>query len=89
MVNDVCLLHLAENIDMSASEVGGVSLPSQLESFTGDAVVSGWGALKSGIPSPDTLRAVTVPIVSDDGETISNTLLRCRRFNGLVEKVQH
>ncbi len=31
-----------------------------------DAIVSGWGTLSSGGSSPDTLHAVTVPVVSDE-----------------------
>ena len=59
---------------MSASEVDGVKLPAQMESFTGDAEVSGWGTLTAGGSSPDTLQAVIVPIVSDDGMIINSCL---------------
>ncbi len=43
-----------------------VSFPTQGQSFSGQAVVSGWGALESGdIFYPDELSFVAVPILTD------------------------
>ena len=48
--------------------VAGVSMPEQNQDWEADsdAIVSGWGTLSSGGSSPDTLHAVTVPVVSDE-----------------------
>jgi trypsin len=63
--NDISLLKVGTPLVFD-DFVSGVTLPAQLQSFTGDAVVSGWGTLTSGGSSPDTLQYVTVPIVSDE-----------------------
>ena len=44
-------------------------MPTQGQQFDvpGTAVVSGWGTLCSGGPSPDVLNFVEVPLVSDLG----------------------
>ena len=47
--------------------VVGATLPDQNQEHYGSATVSGWGSLKSNGPSPDTLYAVNVPIVTDSG----------------------
>ena len=47
------------------SFVGAIPIPSQNESFTGTALVSGWGTLTEGGATPTILQKVEVPIVSD------------------------
>jgi hypothetical protein len=47
--------------------VAGATLPDQNQEHEGRATVSGWGSLRSNGPSPDTLHAVNVPIVTDAG----------------------
>ena len=51
--------------------VVGANLPDPNQKFYGIAVVSGWGTLSSNGPSPDTLQAVDVSLVTDK----SNLLL--------------
>ena len=62
--NDVCILQLAEPLELN-DKVGPFNMPKQGEDWGAGtfAVVSGWGTLSPGGSSPDTLRAVTVPIV--------------------------
>ncbi|KAF2354745.1 Serine proteases trypsin domain [Trinorchestia longiramus] len=62
--NDISLLFFDSPLNFN-SYVSGVTLPAQFQEFTGDALVSGWGTLQSGGDSPDILRKVTVPLVSD------------------------
>ena len=64
ITNDICILKLESSMDMN-SYVDGATLPYQDEEFFGTGTVSGWGTLSSGGPSPDTLHAVDVPIVTD------------------------
>jgi secreted trypsin-like serine protease len=62
--NDISLLRVGLPLSFN-SDVSAVTLPAPLQSFTGDGRVSGWGTLSSGGPSPDILRYVDVPILSD------------------------
>ncbi|MBD5000848.1 trypsin-like serine protease, partial [Xanthomonas citri pv. citri] len=62
--NDVALLQIESALNFD-NFVQGVALPAQLQDFTGEADVSGWGTLTEGGDTPDVLQVVTVPIVSD------------------------
>ncbi|KAF2365064.1 Serine proteases trypsin domain [Trinorchestia longiramus] len=73
--NDISLLKVSIPLSFN-SYVSGVTLPSPLQSFSGTGRVSGWGTLSSGGTSPDILRYVDVPIVSD---------LSCRASYGVSQ----
>ncbi|XP_047737890.1 transmembrane protease serine 9 [Hyalella azteca] len=62
--NDISLLFVGTPLIFN-SYVDGVTLPASGQSFSGNALVSGWGTLSSGGSTPDILQKVTVPIVSD------------------------
>jgi secreted trypsin-like serine protease len=63
--NDISLLKVDSPLEFN-DFVKGVTLPEQLQEFTGEAQVTGWGTLTEGGVSPATLQKVTVPVVSDD-----------------------
>ena len=67
MDSDICILGLSEALEFNEF-VGPVLMPQQDEEFTGDAIVSGWGTLSVGGPTPDELRYVTVPIVDSESK---------------------
>merc|ERR1711973_44488 len=64
--NDIALLKIDSSLDFSSSAVQPIELPASGESFTGSCIVSGWGTTSSGGSSPDVLRYVSVPLVSDE-----------------------
>ena len=57
-------------------------MPTQDQEFAvpGTAVVSGWGTIFSGGPSPDVLRFVEVPLVTDEG-------MKYRRYKQFLVKL--
>lgn len=63
--NDVSLLQVETPLVFD-DYTSAVTLPAPMEEFTGDAVVTGWGALTEGGGSPDVLQSVDVPVVTDD-----------------------
>lgn len=64
---DVGIVTLASALSFSDS-IATISMAAQDQDVPDgtDSVVSGWGALTQGGPSPDGLQAVNVPIVSFD-----------------------
>ncbi|KAA0203526.1 hypothetical protein HAZT_HAZT009334 [Hyalella azteca] len=62
---DIALLKIDRPFDLN-EYVSGVTLPGKLQSFSGNAFVSGWGTLSSGGINPRNLQYVSVPIVSDE-----------------------
>ena len=62
--NDISLLKLGSSLSFD-SYVDAIPIPSQGQSFTGIALVSGWGTLTEGGETPTVLQKVEVPIVSD------------------------
>ncbi|CAG7818503.1 unnamed protein product [Allacma fusca] len=61
--NDIALLLLANEFQLD-NFTKVISLPQENMSFTGEAIVTGWGRLLERVFSPgDTLQKVTVPIV--------------------------
>ena len=66
--NDICLLKLSGEADLSSSVIGAISLPTAHEEYPAgtDCTVSGWGTTSEGGSLGQTLMKVTVPVVSDD-----------------------
>ena len=65
MANDIALLKIG--VPLSFDDfVQPIALPSQEQASSGDALITGWGALEEGGSSPDVLQKVTIPIVTDD-----------------------
>jgi len=62
--NDICILKLSQPLVFNAV-VGPVPIAPAGHTATGSATVSGWGDLREGGVSPDTLHKVDVPIISD------------------------
>lgn len=68
---DVSLLRLVSPLDLTSPSAGAVAIVTQADVAAGLtdpgvlSTVSGWGRLSSGGNSPDTLQAVSVPIVSN------------------------
>ncbi|MEQ8272931.1 MAG: trypsin-like serine protease [Deltaproteobacteria bacterium] len=68
---DVALLHLSQPLSFNGN-VQAIPIATAGDAMNGltdpgvNAIVSGWGTLRSGGSSPDTLQEVTVPIVSQD-----------------------
>lgn len=68
---DIALLHLSQPLQLN-SNVQPIAIATASDVMAGrtdpgvNAIVSGWGTLRSGGSSPDTLQEVTVPIVSQD-----------------------
>lgn len=62
--NDICLLKLDRNLNLN-TEVGVIRAASTGDSFSGQAVVSGWGVLEDGGLFPDELMSVSVTLRSD------------------------
>jgi len=65
--NDVCLLKLREPLilgNQTRTEI--IHLPPEGYSASGNATVSGWGAIYDGGPGSSKLLSIEVPIVSDD-----------------------
>ncbi|CAG7729852.1 unnamed protein product [Allacma fusca] len=61
--NDIALLLLANEFQLD-NFTKVISLPQENMTFTGEAIVTGWGRLLERVYSPgDTLQKVTVPIV--------------------------
>merc|ERR1719247_17460 len=63
--NDVSLLKFATPLVFD-DYVQGIALPEAGQEATGDCIVSGWGTTSEGGSSPDIMKKVAVPIVSDD-----------------------
>lgn len=62
--NDISLLKVSTPLTFD-SYVAAIPIPNQEQSFSGDAVVSGWGTLTEGGSTPTVLQKLTVPIISD------------------------
>ncbi len=69
---DVALLELASPLDLSKSGVQAIAIMTDAVAEDGAtaegviATVTGWGALSSGGDSPDTLRTVNVPLITNE-----------------------
>ena len=86
--DDIALLKLGEPLDLSDPNVAVIPIATQAHRDAGfedagvPSVVTGWGALYSGGPSPNILQVVEVPIVSNEqaqtgypGTTITDDML--------------
>ncbi|XP_065367614.1 trypsin-1-like [Calliphora vicina] len=64
--NDIAIIKLDEPVEMTEL-MHPVCMPTPGKSFKGETgTVTGWGALKVGGPTSDTLQEVQVPIMSQD-----------------------
>ncbi|XP_032586210.1 trypsin-1 [Drosophila mojavensis] len=64
--NDIAIIKLDEHVEFN-EVLHPVCMPTPGRSFRGEiGVVTGWGALKVGGPTSDTLQEVQVPILSQD-----------------------
>jgi len=68
--NDISVIELAETVDLLSNPfIKPICLPSAGKTYNGEkAVVSGWGKLDYGEPSPANLHGVMVDIYSDCGD---------------------
>jgi len=65
MQNDIALLKLSSPVEVS-SDVLPVCLPPSKPTYAGKtAIATGWGTTSSGGSQPNTLREVSVPVISD------------------------
>ena len=67
--NDIALIRLKSDVDMSSSLVSTIALPDKDEDFTGNpnCVITGWGSLSTlHGASPDILQELHVNILSAD-----------------------
>lgn len=62
--SDISLLKISSALTYD-DYVAAIPIPSQGQTFTGNAVVSGWGTLTEGGDTPTVLQSVTVPFVTD------------------------
>jgi len=62
--NDICLLILENSLTINAG-AQSIELAAAGSTVTGDAVISGWGTTSESGNSADTLRKVTVPVITD------------------------
>ncbi|GFT87403.1 plasma kallikrein [Nephila pilipes] len=89
--NDIALLRLTTPIDIENSDgfINGVCLPSKdiADNITGTGTVTGWGTTSQGGSLSETLKAVDVPILSDEKckevykENYESTML-CAGYEG-------
>lgn len=65
---DAALLRLSSALDLSGARARAIAINTDnaLTNAGVNSIVTGWGDLREGGSSPDTLQAVTVPIVSND-----------------------
>jgi len=77
--NDVAVLHLSSPLTWN-DFVAAIPLPPAGHTASGDAVVSGWGAVSESGSISNILRKVTVPIISD---------AECRAAYGAGEVADH
>ncbi|CAN7938212.1 unnamed protein product, partial [Ixodes hexagonus] len=65
--NDIGLLKLDKPIDFGSSEgyISAVCLPPKDHKVDGDIIISGWGTTREGGYASDTLKAVSVPALTD------------------------
>ncbi|MCK6550783.1 trypsin-like serine protease [Myxococcota bacterium] len=75
---DIALLHLSQPLDLSGASAKAIAIATPADAQAGltdpgvNATVSGWGTTRFGSSStPDTLRNVTVPIVSNTSASSS------------------
>ena len=86
--DDIALLRLAEPLDLTDPNVAIIPIATQAHRDAGfedpgvTSVITGWGALYSGGPSPDILQVVEAPIVSNEqaqtgypSETITDDMI--------------
>ena len=65
--NDIALVQISSNADLSSGFAKAIKLPSNNENFAGNpsCVITGWGALYGNGPSPNTLQEATVDVLTD------------------------
>jgi trypsin len=61
--NDIAVLTLTSNIDLSSPAVGVIEMAAAADNPTGDAETIGWGSESESGSGVDILRKVTLPIV--------------------------
>ncbi|RWS01250.1 plasminogen activator sPA-like protein [Dinothrombium tinctorium] len=69
MANDIGLIILEREVDLSHASgrpINSVCIPNKQETFKGELIVSGWGRTAENGGLPDKLRAVEVPVISND-----------------------
>ncbi|KAG8237084.1 hypothetical protein J437_LFUL005191 [Ladona fulva] len=77
--NDIAIIKLTKKIEYN-DRICSVCLPTKNEDYTGEtAIVTGWGALKSGGDSPESLMEAQVNIISYQ---------RCKRSYGYLQPSQ-
>ena len=66
--NDICMLELATDADLSSSVIGAIDIPYDGKEYDAGTMctVSGWGTTSEGGSLGRTLMKVDVPVVSDD-----------------------
>ena len=67
--NDIALIHLQNDVDMSSPLVSTIALPDENEDFTGNpnCMITGWGSLSTIYgASPDILQELRVNILPTD-----------------------
>lgn len=66
LINDICILRLREPLVLgNNTRTAIINLPPQGHSASGNATVTGWGAIYEAGPSSQKLLLVQVPIVTD------------------------
>lgn len=63
--DDVCVLKLSAPLEFNAA-VGPIPIAPAGHTATGLSTVAGWGDLQESGTSPDTLRKVDIPIITDE-----------------------
>jgi len=66
--NDICMLELAEDADLSSNVISAISIPADGQEYSAGTMctVSGWGTTSEGGSLARSLMKVDVPVVSDD-----------------------
>jgi len=86
--NDICLLTLAKDAELSSDVINTIELPEDMEEYEAgtECFVTGWGATTEGGSLGQVLQKVTVPVVSDAdcrkayGERIADSMI-CAGFD--------
>jgi len=67
VVNDICVLELAEKANLESEVIATIEVPEDMEEYEAgtECVCTGWGATKENGEVAEILQKVTVPMVSD------------------------